>query len=126
MVIVVYNTSNDSHFLYRLSPKGISSQCRIKDEIKPYYCYDDLINRKLFYKTLIVQMINDGIQIKLPTECEVSNTLHNRIIKAFEQNRRQVYLLKTEVDFIRRKNKSKILGYLSSILPPRKQQLTRL
>lgn len=120
MLIIVYNFQSDSHFLFRLSLKGNPGQCRIKDELSQNYCYDTIINRRLFYKTLINQMQLDGIDIKEPDENDVPNTVHNWIIKAFEENRRQVYLLKTNLDFIRTKNKNKFLSYFSKSLFPRK------
>ena len=59
---------------------------RLLDVDTDSQCFDDDLNRLAFYRNIINQMIVNGFAISPYTSDEVTNTLHDKIVKFSEAN----------------------------------------
>lgn len=93
MVLILKKSGVKEYKIVRLSNNGYSGLCRISDIINPEICYDNKINRIQFYRTIIDKMIEEGNEIGNYEMTEVTNTLHDRIIRFFSKAGISIYLI---------------------------------
>jgi hypothetical protein len=92
MVLILKIFGHKTYKIIKLSNFGYSSDCRLTDLIHPEICYD-YINRIQFYRAVIDYLIVDGHSIRGYESDEVTNTLHDRIVRHFSGLRIECYLV---------------------------------
>jgi hypothetical protein len=99
-MIIIIKTSNLKKIkALELSTIAYPANCRIYD-LAGKLCYDNIINRVRFYRTVIEKLIINNHNIVQWNHTEVSNTLHNRLIRFFTKNNYNVFLVElTEVEY---------------------------
>ena len=78
--------------IVKFSNLGYTHECRLSDLVHPQICYDD-INRIQFYREIIDKLILEGHEIRPYSMDEVTNTLHDRIVRHFTECRIETYLI---------------------------------
>ena len=98
MVLILKELGEKSYKVVKLSTLGYGPDCRIHDIVNDVCC-DQLFNRIQFYRAIIDKMIEDENDINNWNATEVTNTLHDRIIRFFRDKNINIYLV--ELDFYR-------------------------
>lgn len=75
-----------------MSPWGYNGGCRLIDLTNTENCFDK-INRSRFYKYLINNLIEEGEPISPFKSNDVTNTLHDNIVKYFLNKNQEIYML---------------------------------
>ena len=95
MVLILKKSRRNVYKIIKLSANGYSRECRISDLLHDEICYDS-INRIKFYRNIIDKLRQEGHNITLYQQTEVTNTMHDRIVNYFNSQEIEVYLI--EVD----------------------------
>lgn len=92
-MILIFKTPNRLKIkAFELSANGYGPDCRIYDLTRKN-CYDNMVNRVQLYRFVIEKLINDKSNITNWRHDEVTNTLHNRLIRFFRDNNFIIYMI---------------------------------
>jgi hypothetical protein len=97
MVIILKKHGLRVYKIVKFSSIGYTTGCRLSDLINSDISYDH-INRIQFYKAVIDRLISEGHTIRLYTLDEVTNTLHDRIVRYFSELNVECYLVEISED----------------------------
>jgi hypothetical protein len=92
MVLIIKMFGQKVYKIVKFSNIGYSNECRLLDLINQDICYDD-INRIQFYRAIIDKLISEGQNIRPFSSDDVTNTLHDRIVRHFSELGIEVYLV---------------------------------
>jgi hypothetical protein len=93
MVIILKQFGFKRYKIVKFSQFGnTENECRISDLLNPEICYD-VINRLQLYRAIIDYLIIEGQAIRPYTLDEVTNTLHDRIVRYFLDLQIKIYLV---------------------------------
>ncbi len=92
MIQILKLFGHKTYKIIKLSKFGYPADFRLADLIHPEICYD-YINRIQFYRAVIDYLIVDGHAIRGYESDEVTNTLHDRIVRHFSGLGIECYLV---------------------------------